>query len=131
MTAYETERCPAHHIDVPMVSRSFADANGLPYGCLECRRALTDAPDAATLTPDERCAELHRLVTEPDFAGFDAVWHRVDQLVGRSTYTHELASPETLCAEIHGEGRLDPIESLRSLAGDKPIIVVEQSQEGT
>lgn len=124
---YETGRCDRHDTVVPIVTKSFAEANGLPYGCPPCRDEMLHGRDVATMTPDERATEVRAILEANCWAGFDAVWHRIDELVGRGTYTHELAAPSQLCAEIMGEGRLDPVESLRSLT-DKPIIVVDASE---
>jgi len=129
MSDYEVGRCPKHDVDVPAVSKSFAEEHGLTYGCQACRDEIAHRPDPATMTKEERAAELGALLREQNWSGFDIVWERTDKLVGRPTYTHELAAAEMLCAEILGEGQVDPVESLKALAGNKPIVVVRDVRE--
>lgn len=123
MAEYETITCPTHGVEIPKVSQSYAVENGLQYGCQACRDDLASRPDPATMTREERAAEL-RPVLGPCYAGFDAVWARVDALVGRSTMTHELAYPEYLEHEIM-TGSVPSTEGIiAKLPHDKPVIVV-------
>lgn len=125
MAEYEMIRCPEHGIDIPKVSWSVAEAEGLQYGCPLCREALSNGRDVSTMTPAERVEELHRLLRRPCYAGHDAVWKRVDVLVGRSTYTHELAYPDYLEHEIM-TGSVPTTEGIiAKLPHDKPVIVIQ------
>ena len=68
------------------------------------------------LTREERVKELKRLLHETpedqlipkEFKDFHELWERIDELVGRSTYTHELAFPDLLYEEILTGKRPDP-----------------------
>jgi hypothetical protein len=125
---FDTVFCDAHKRTIPKVSQREAEEHGLQYGCPDCRDELIDRPDPAEMTGDERADEVRSLLKGLGFAGFDAIWKRVDALVGRGTYTHELALPDALADEARTRsGVTDPeiVENrLRSLAGDKPVIVV-------
>jgi len=121
----ETTNCPTHNITVYRVSKTEADERGLPFGCSECRAALASAPDPTTMTPQERADELTSLLDTPDYAGFDVVWKRVDELVGRGTMTHELAYPEYLVHEIL-TSTVPSIEGIiAKFPPDKPVIVID------
>lgn len=124
MAEYEIVRCDRHGIDVPEITKSYADANGLPYGCSGCRTDLEQAPDPLTMTRQERADELRTLMGEGMYASFDAIWQRVDILVGRGTYTHELAYPEYLEHEIL-TGNVPTTEGIiAKLPHDMPVIIV-------
>lgn len=128
MADYEMIRCPEHGIDIPGVTQSYAEEHGLQYGCPNCRERLLNGRDVATMTPQERVEEMRRILG-PCFGGFDAVWKRVDQLVGRGTYTHELAYPEYLEHEIM-TGSVPTTEGIiAKLPHDKPVLVVSASDD--
>lgn len=86
------------------------------------------------MTPLERVNELNRwmaCVTIP----FDNIHKRIEELVGRSVWTHELALPDQLRAEIFGEiapaSMEDVLGKIGQLRGDLPVIalVVEKDAE--
>jgi hypothetical protein len=128
MKDYETGRCDAHGIEVAVVSKSYAEEHGVQYGCPACREDLATRPGRDQMTREQRCDEL-RTVLGANWAGFDVVWQRVDELVGRSTYTHELAYPEYLEHEIM-TGSVPTVEGIiAKLPADKPVIVVRADAE--
>lgn len=131
MAEYEIITCPHHAVDIPKVSQREAERLGVQFGCPPCRAALEHAPDASTMTPRERADEMKRILHEAGYAGFDAIWRRVDQLVGRGTYTHELAYPEYLEHEIM-TGSVPTTEGIiAKLPHDKQVIVVNASDDDT
>lgn len=58
--------------------------------CPTCVAAFPHRRDAATMAPEERLAEFdqHRILEIP----FDLLHRRIEELVGRPVWTHELAS---------------------------------------
>lgn len=59
--------------------------------CPDCLAWYETKPDAASMTPDERAAEMERWggVLEIEFS---LVHQRIEELVGRSVWTHEMGS---------------------------------------
>jgi hypothetical protein len=89
------------------------------------------------VTREQRAAEILRLchasgstLIAEGYTTFDKIWDRISELVGRSTFNHELADPESLAEEVR-TGHVPSVQErtvgkLRRLAGpDKPIVVVE------
>ena len=125
MRDYETKVCEQHGESVALVSQTTAESLGVPYGCQACRAELRNRPDPATMTRQERRDELEALLTGPNLQGFDVVWERTDLLVGRGTYTHELAYPEYLYHEIM-TGVAPSVEGIvAKFPPEMPVLVVE------
>ncbi len=59
--------------------------------CATCEEAIQKRPDPATMTPDERAAEMEDL-----FGSLEVPFHllhaRIEALVGRPVFTHEFAA---------------------------------------
>src|SRR5690606_41185810 len=124
MSGYETQVCERHGEAVALVSRETAESLGVPYGCQACRAEIRSRPDPATMTRQERRDELEALLTGPNLQGFDIVWERTDLLVGRGTYTHELAYPEYLYHEIM-TGVTPSVEGIvAKFQPETPVLVV-------
>lgn len=117
--------CLVHNERVAVVSQTEAATMGIPYGCQACRTDLATRPDPETLTRQERANELTALLEGPAWGGFDVIWERTDALVGRDTYTHELAYPDLLVHEI--VTRLVPsVEGIvAKFPPGTPVVVVE------
>lgn len=97
--------------------------------CPKCVEWWAGLPDVATMTPEQRCEELRAM---PDIleVDFDIMWKRIDELVGRGTYTHEVILTDQLCAEILGEGQIDPVDSVAALMDGKPVFVIAVDDTG-
>lgn len=96
----------------------------LTTACPRCTEEWENRRDAAEMTADERLAEFQswRPVLEIDF---DKLHKRIEELVGRPVWTHELARPELLDHEI-ATGEQPGMEGvLAKLPADKSVIVVE------
>ena len=97
------------------------------------------------MTKEERVAELKRLFTTREdelrpgkgvspagfeFKTWDELWTRINELVGRSTMTHELAFPELLYEEILsgkvGNPLGESLERATLLTKDKKAIIMTQ-----
>lgn len=73
--------CPTHNRVVPITPET--------KGCPDCLAFLASPTDPAQMTGVERRAELDRwgkILTAP----FDQVHERIEALVGRSVWTHEM-----------------------------------------
>ena len=89
------------------------------------------------MTPQERADELVRLVNASrsvlraeGFLTFSDVHRRIEELAGRPVWTHELAMPESIVAEIlSGEHPTMEriIEKMKELNPDVPVIVVAEA----
>ncbi len=86
---------------------------------------------------EQRATEILRLchasgddLIAEGYDTFGKIWQRIDELVERSTFNHELADPDALAAEVRS-GAVPSLQErsvgkLRRLMGpDKPIITVE------
>jgi hypothetical protein len=98
--------------------------------CPQCVEEYQHLPDPATMTGDERAAEMERWlgVLTLDFSD---VHKRVEGLVGRSVWTHEMgeASAQALIDEARlRPGRLDPDAVLNKWPADKPLFVAKVPQ---
>lgn len=86
------------------------------------------------MTGDDRAAEVARWLHEPMTVAFDVMHQRVEHLVGRPVWTHELATDHIIeeartwahptDLEAHVIGSLD------QLAGTKPVIVFRRRARG-
>ena len=99
---------------------------GSTEGCADCLAMLTR--EVASMTGDERAAEveswLHRRMSIP----FGPLHERLEALVGRPVWTHEIGlAPERLVEEARGTRSLTSIDEvindLRNTG--KPVIVVD------
>jgi hypothetical protein len=84
------------------------------------------------MSGDERAEEVRALLDEPSAYAMTDIHKRIESLVGRPVWTHEFATAgiPALLEEARGaphpiDLRQHAIDSLRAVAGDKPIIVVE------
>lgn len=77
------------------------DKHGKPQEsfCPDCMEAFENRRDASTMTPEERASEFEwwgSMLTIP----FSDLHKRIEELAGRSVWTHELANPEQIIAAI-------------------------------
>lgn len=94
--------------------------------CPTCTAAFKHRRDATTMTAEERAVELESLVGVLEI-DFDKLHQRITELVGRDVWTHELAHPENLVAEIRRGVPAsigDVLDQFAEHFHDKPIIVV-------
>lgn len=111
-TAFVPFDCPLHNVLITTEE-----------GCSRCFVEMQASTEG--MSPQDRADEVRIRVAEmPLTVRFSVLWAYVDRLVGRGTFNHELAEPESLMAEILGEGAIDPLTKLKSMMGDKPVIVV-------
>lgn len=106
--------CPWHDIEISRGAYCFP--------CSERYKAL---PDATTMTVDERVAELNdwydkKILTIP----MGDLSKRIDALVGRGVWTHELVNREALVREIRSGQEPSFDEVIDKLPPGKQIIVV-------
>jgi len=97
---------------------------------------------ASEMTKEERVAELTRLFTTredqlrpKEFKTFDDLWERINELVGRSTMTHELAFPELLYKEVLSGDKGNPlgeslVRAVKLTKNKKGIIITPTVVEG-
>ncbi len=120
--------CPIDGESVAAVTKSHAEQLGVPSGCQTCRHRIEGEPAADSMTKEVRATEFDSLM-EASGAAFEVVWTRVDELVGRSTLTHELAYPGYLRHEIL-TGLVPSVEGIvAKLPADKPVVVIEYVED--
>ena len=103
---------------------------GETKGCKLCLRLLE--VDVATLTGGERAAELDSWLNNRTTIPFDLIHQRIEALVGRPVFTHEMGlAADRLRDEARGTRRLTSIDEvvndLRNIG--KPVIEVEMTSE--
>ena len=95
-------------------------------GCPWCRIDLLTGPLPEHMDREGRAREILRLSGAPLTVRWLYLWKRLDALVGRPTFNHEWAEPARLAEELRSGGEPEhPLDSLRRLAGDRPVLVVE------
>jgi hypothetical protein len=108
MAAYE---CPKHR----------TTQDGYCEGCAEYLKAH---PASSFTTPDERADELQMWVDiEKLTVPFDDLHKRFEDMAGRSVWTHELARPEQIVAEIRRQQPATLADVMDKIPADKQIIV--------
>lgn len=99
------------------------DAVPRGQGCPACMDAFTNRRDATAMTATERAAEFRwwgRILTIP----FGDLHQRMEELVGRPVFTHELANPDLLIQEIESGESASFADVLGKIPSDKQIVVV-------
>jgi hypothetical protein len=84
--------------------------------------AFENRRDASTMTPEERASEFEwwgSMLTIP----FSDLHKRIEELAGRSVWTHELANPEQIIAEIRSGQQATMGDVLDKIPASKRIIV--------
>ena len=106
------------HIDQTEISDGAA--------CASCMTRWPDLPDPKSMTGDERAAEMAAL-SGPLQVPFSLVHGRIEALVGRPVWTHEMGlSWDALVEESRTQpGDASPDRVMAALiASDKPVIVI-------
>lgn len=83
--------CPVHDTTCAIVSQAKADELGIEHGCPDHNREILARPDPATMTREERAEELDTFAG-PMWSGLNVMKGRIDALVGRPVFTHEMSS---------------------------------------
>jgi len=107
--------------------------------CPLCIQEHEQRRDAESMTGDERAAELHRLCTGKLSRPFDMIHKRIEELVGRPVWTHEIGlRMEGLIEEARSRPRDTPISGdeirdkvIGSIPPDKPVIVIQARPQGS
>jgi hypothetical protein len=100
----------------------------LSGACPDCMEAWAKRRDPDTMTGDERAAEIDfwtGIVTIP----FADIHQRINELVGRGVFTHEMGSKELL-EEARTRVHPTPQEIINAIPSNKRIIVITDD-EGT
>ncbi len=92
--------------------------------CPTCSAAMTSLPAASSMTPEERVTELERWYG-PLEVPFDLMHKRIDELVGRPTWTHELINKDSLIHELrHPEDRATMQDIIKKIADKESTLLV-------
>lgn len=89
--------------------------------CPDCVEAFANRRNPNTMTGDERAAEFDfwgPILTIP----MGDLHQRIDELVGRNTWTHELANPDRLREEARTRHHPTPQEIFDQIPPEKRII---------
>jgi hypothetical protein len=92
--------------------------------CPDCMEAFANRRDPSTMTAEERASEFEwwgDILTIP----FNDLHKRIEELAGRSVWTHELANPKLIIQEIRSQQPATMSDVLDKLPGDKPIIIID------
>jgi hypothetical protein len=90
--------------------------------CPTCVAAFPSRRDAKTMAPAERVAEFKSwaIVEIP----FSMIHQRIEELVGRPVWTHEMAFPKQLIAEIESGNGAMMVDVIEKIPVEKRIAVV-------
>lgn len=97
--------------------------------CPECMEDFANRPDPATMTPEQRGAEMESLDDIMEVS-FDTFHERIEALVGRPVWTHEIASsvyPMLIAEAIERPGDVDIphiLEKISIINPDLPVMAV-------
>lgn len=96
--------------------------------CPTCTAAIPAWKSPALMTREERLAEF-MILYGPLEVPFE-IWHeRLEALIGRRVWTHELARPDLLMAEIIGEREAPTIEQITEIlvqrVGAERVVVLD------
>lgn len=100
-------------------------------GCAACIIHYVDAPDAETMSPDDRMAEMRDWCGGILTVEFSLVHKRIEQLVGRSVWTHEMGlNWDELVVEAghRNAPTMGAIVDLLTATG-KPVVVLIREDE--
>jgi hypothetical protein len=93
--------------------------------CEDCTAKWDKRPAVETMTVEQRLAEIDDLFG-PLEVRFTLVHQRIEQLMGRSVWTHELAYPWMLKSELANGDRAtlgDVMDKIPAHLKDKTIVV--------
>jgi len=119
----ETFTCEWHGCVVPIEKEH--------PGCPDCNVFLDDPPDSAQMTGEERAAELRGWFDRVLTVRFPRLHERIEALVGRSVWTHEMGvNVEGLIQEAasgqHPEDlRRHVIDSMCDAVGAEKVFVAD------
>lgn len=89
--------------------------------CEHCQRDIAGRPKRDDMTTEERIAELKSFCEGNGqylMVPFDVMQMRIEELMGRPVWTHELARPANLIAELEGTQQWSgPVGSLLDIIG--------------
>lgn len=124
----EYVRCERHGLDVPKVTKAEAERLGVPFGCPVHLAEMEQSPDPNSMTGDERADEVTQHLCSPMLVPMDLIHQRIEALVGRPVWTHEMARAEHLAEEARTwqhpvDLEAHVIGSLDQMAGNKPVLI--------
>jgi hypothetical protein len=95
--------------------------------CLVCVAAFDTRRPVAEMTVDERIAEMN-VLSGPLEIPFDKVHQRIEELMGRPVWTHEMAFWDELLEELRQGQPATMTEIVEKIPADK-LIVLEVSAD--
>ena len=118
MTLTDAEyMCPWHNISIPKKSY-----------CEKCQRDFETRKDAKRMTVEERAMALEEIIEKAIVTmPFGQIHQRIEELVGRPVWTHELAGKERcamLVAEIRSGNQASINDVFDKIPADNKVIVV-------
>lgn len=102
-----------------------------PEFCAACLEAFPLRPDPTSMTPDEREAEM-RTLDGPLEVPFSLLHGRIEELVGRPVFTHEMAlNWEGLCREARWEAPGSTLaDVIELIPEEKRIVLIADDKKG-
>ena len=90
--------------------------------CPTCVANFRHRPKAHTMSPHQRAQEL-RLLAGPLEIPFDLLHQRIEELLLRPVWTHELGNVDALIAEILSSQRATMDDIMAKVTAEKLIVV--------
>jgi len=96
--------------------------------CPKCRENFESRQAADSMSIKDRVAEL-RLLSGPLEIEFDLVHQRIEELVGRPVWTHELANFEQLVDEVRSGETATFADVMGKVPNGKELFVVTRTSQ--
>ena len=110
----DTYTCPWHNVTLSKTTY-----------CEQCQKDFEERRDAKTMTVEERAVALEKMIENSILSmPFGQIHQRIEELVGRPVWTHELATPKMLVCEIRSDNKATIGDVLDKMPDDKKCIVV-------
>lgn len=95
--------------------------------CPQCMGSFRTRKAIVDMTIDERVEELGRLSGQLTIP-FSDMHQRIEELMGRGVWTHEMADFDSLVKELRNGDRVKMADIIAKLPQDKPVILIEVPQ---
>lgn len=103
---------------------------GARESCPTCLKNFDSRRSATAMTIDERVVELEAICDVIEIP-FDKIHQRIEELVGRPVWTHEIGWPELLVEEIRSQKPASFEDVLAKVPPHVGVIIVKLSRDET
>ena len=98
--------------------------------CQMCEEAFLMRRGVGQMTVLERLAELKEWLEGATEIRYMLIHKRIEELMGRPVWTHEIAYPDSLYSELCSGDQPTMDQIIGKLPADMPVIVIGQEEPG-